>query len=104
MLHVQKKNCPVVRKCKQVCVSKLLNAKKEVIGTYLFFSLFYVSNRHEHVLWKTSMTYKTYQLFMLYVDNGLNNNKHILHKASVFVHAHVDSNIKNLKSINLRYL
>ncbi len=50
------------------------------------------------------MTYKTYQLFMLYVDNGLNNNKHILHKASVFVHAHVDSNIKNLKSINLRYL
>ncbi len=38
------------------------------------------------------------------VNNGFTNNKHILHKASIFVHAHVDYNIKNLKSIHLRYI
>ncbi len=29
ILHVQKKSCPVLQKCKQVCVSKLFSAKKE---------------------------------------------------------------------------
>ncbi len=29
ILHVQTKSCPVLQKCKQVCVSKLLSAKKE---------------------------------------------------------------------------
>ncbi len=39
---------PVRKKCKQVCVSKLLSAKKEVMGTWNF--LFHVSTRHEQVL------------------------------------------------------
>ncbi len=39
---------PCVQKCKQVGVSKLLSAKKEVMGTWYFF--FHVSNRHEQVL------------------------------------------------------
>ncbi len=39
---------PCVQKCKQVCVSKLLSAKKEVMVTWNFF--FHVSNRHEQVL------------------------------------------------------
>ncbi len=34
------------------------------------------------------MTFET--LLMLYVDYGFTNKKHILHKASIFVHAHVD--------------
>ncbi len=68
---------PCVQKCKQVCVSKLLSAKKEVMGTWYLF--FHVSNRHEQVLWKTSMTFETCLLFMLYVDYGFNNNKHTLY-------------------------
>ncbi len=36
------------------------------------------------------MTYETCLLFMLYVNYGFINNKHILHKVSIFVHAHVD--------------
>ncbi len=39
---------------------------------------------------KTSMTFETCLVFMLYVEYDFNNNKHILHKASIFVHAHVD--------------
>ncbi len=38
--------------------------------------LFHVSNRHEQVLWKTSITFETCLVFMLYVDYGFNNNKH----------------------------
>ncbi len=41
-------SCPVVQKCKQVCVSKLLSAKKECNGNLVF--IFHVSNRHEQVL------------------------------------------------------
>ncbi len=66
-----------MQKCKHVCVSKLLGAKKEKLwepGIY-----FFMSNRHEQVLWKTSMTFETCQLFMLYVDYGFNNNKHTLY-------------------------
>ncbi len=29
ILHVQTKSCPVCKTCKQVCVSKLLSAKKD---------------------------------------------------------------------------
>ncbi len=36
------------------------------------------------------MTFETCLVFMLFVEYGFNNNKHILHKASIFVHAHVD--------------
>ncbi len=42
-------SCPVLQKCKQVCVIKLLSAKKrEVMGTLYLFS--HVSNSHEQVL------------------------------------------------------
>ncbi len=41
---------------------------------------------------------------MLYVNYGFNNNKHILCKSSIFVHAHVDYSIKNVKSIKLKYI
>ncbi len=61
-------------KCKQVCVSKCSVQEREVIWTWYVF--FHVSNRHEQVLWKTSMTFETCLLFMLYVDYGFNNNKH----------------------------
>ncbi len=37
ILHVQKKSCPVVQKCKQVCVSKLLSAKKERLWELISF-------------------------------------------------------------------
>ncbi len=47
------------------------------MGTWYFF--FHVFNRHEQVLWKTSMTFETCLLFMLYVDYGFNNNKHTLY-------------------------
>ncbi len=53
------------------------------------FYFFHVPNRHEQV-WKTSKTYETCLLFMLYVKYGFTNNKHILHKASMFVHAHIN--------------
>ncbi len=36
-------------------------------------------------IWKT-----TCLLFILYVDYGFNNNNIHVHKASIFVHAHVD--------------
>ncbi len=36
------------------------------------------------------MTYETCLVFMLYVNYGFNNNKHILLKESIFVHAHVN--------------
>ncbi len=71
-------------KCKQAYASKLLRAKKEKYwepGISMFF--FYV-------LWKTSMTFETCLVFMLYVNYGFTDNKQILHKASIFVHAHVD--------------
>ncbi len=35
------------------------------------------------------LTFETCLVFMLYVDYGFNNNKP-LHKASIFVQAHVD--------------
>ncbi len=56
ILPVQK-SCPVMQKCKQACVSKLLSAKKEKkwepisflcsFKMYIFF--FFISTRHEHV-------------------------------------------------------
>ncbi len=51
--------------------------------------------------WK-HLTFETCLLFMLYVDYGFTNNKQILHKASIFVHACVDESIKNMKSIHIR--
>ncbi len=87
ILHVQKKSWPGLWKCKQVCVGKLLSAR-EVMGTLYYF--FHESNRHEQVLWKTPMTFETCQVFMLYVDYDFNNDKLHLHKASIFVHAHVN--------------
>ncbi len=36
------------------------------------------------------MTFETCLLFMQYVNYGFTNNKHILHKASIFVYTHVD--------------
>ncbi len=48
-------------KCKQVYVSKLLSAKKWEPGIYFF----HVSNRHEQVLWKTSLTFETCHLHAL---------------------------------------
>ncbi len=48
--------------------------EREVMGIWCFF--FHVSNRHEQVLRKISMTFETCLLFMLYVENGFNNNKH----------------------------
>ncbi len=55
---------------------------------YIFF--FFISTRHEYVIWKTYMIFETCLLFMLYVDYGFTNKKQILHKVSIFVHAHVD--------------
>ncbi len=65
-----------ILKCKQVCVSKLLRAKKVVMGTLYFF--FHVSNRHEQVHLKISITFEKCLLFMLYVEHGFNNNKHTI--------------------------
>ncbi len=48
---------------------------------------FHVSNRQ--VLWKTSMTFETCLVFMLLTMVSIIINIH-LHKASTFVHAHVD--------------
>ncbi len=62
ILHVQKKS-PVLKKCKQVCVSKLLSAKKEKF-------------EQEQGLWKTSITFETCLDFMLYVNYDFNDNKH----------------------------
>ncbi len=48
------------------------------MGTLYVF--FYVSNRHEQVRWKTSITFEKCLVFMLYVDYGFNNmvsNKHV---------------------------
>ncbi len=74
ILHVQKKSWPVLQKCKQVCVSIAQSKEREVMGTlYLFF---HESNRHEQVIWKSSITFETCLVFMLYVDYGFNNNKH----------------------------
>ncbi len=53
---------------------------------------------------KTSMTFETCLVFMLYVDYGFNNNKHILHNVSIFVIVHDDKSIKNMRSIHLRYI
>ncbi len=64
--------------------------KRKRSNRNLVFDLFHVSNRHEQVLWKTSMTYETCLVFMLYINYGFTNNTHILHKASIFAHAHVD--------------
>ncbi len=41
---------------------------------------------------------------MLYVKYGFTNNKHILHKASMFVHAHINKSIINLKMIHSRLI
>ncbi len=48
------------------------------------------------------MTYEICLLLMLYISYGFIIN--ILYKASIFVHAHVDQSIKNVKSINLKYI
>ncbi len=50
------------------------------------------------------MTFEICLDFMLYVEYGFNNNNLHLHKASIFVHVHVDQSIKHLQSINLRYI
>ncbi len=45
------------------------------MGTlYIFLHVF---NRHEQVILKTSISFEKCLVFMLYVDYGFNNNKHI---------------------------
>ncbi len=56
-------------------------------GNLHFF--FHVSNRHEQVLRKTSITFETCLVFMLLTMVSIIINIH-LPKASIFVHAHVD--------------
>ncbi len=85
--HVQKKSCPVLQKYKQVCVKIAQCKEREVMGTWYFFFMCLIDmNKFFDELWNMYSL-----LFMLYVYYGLTtNNKHILHKASIFVHAHVD--------------
>ncbi len=89
---VRRSELPCVQKCKQVCVSKLLSAKKEKKwepGSFFFMCLIDMNKFFEK-----HMTFETCLVFMLYAlhahNYGFTNNKHILHKASLFVHAHVD--------------
>ncbi len=43
------------------------------------------------------MTFETCLVFMLYVNYGFTNDKLILHKVSIFIHAHVDYSIQKLE-------
>ncbi len=72
-LHVQKKWAAL--SCKNVNIFVSVNCSVQRKRSY-WNLYFHVSNRHEQVLWKTSITFETCLIFMLYVDYGFNNNKH----------------------------
>ncbi len=64
ILQVQKKSYPVLQKCKQGCVSKLLSAKKEKSwepGVSFFMCLIDMNKFFK----KTSINFETCLVFML---------------------------------------
>ncbi len=88
-VDVQKKSCPVCKNVNRFLSVNCSVQTKRSNGNLMFLLFFHVSNRHEQVFFKTYITFKTCLLFMLHVEVSIILNIH-LHKASIFVHDHVD--------------